>query len=186
MPDKVIVKHYSPTLAGIKTGSLFTVFNKERRIILSEIRHLNRMLSWKGIRVVPVKFSGRYTLIYIYRPSMLERDLSEPEARSILEEKGYTGINSDYCLAELIRNLEKYDDFPHEIGLFLGYPPEDVKGFMDSPNGGYKLSGCWKVYGNREQAEQKFRDFKKCTESYEKAVDMGVPLLNLTVAASTV
>ena len=32
----------------------------------------------------------------------------------------------------------KIDEFPHDIGLFLGYPPEDVLGFIT--NKAYTLS----------------------------------------------
>ena len=46
--------------------------------------------------------------------------------------------------------------FPHEIGVILGYPLEDVKGYME--NGGQKclLNGYWKVYNNPEEAKRKF------------------------------
>jgi hypothetical protein len=42
------------------------------------------------------------------------------------------------------------DDFPHEIGFFLGYPIKDVFGFMglcDLPLVG---NGPWKMYGKLE------------------------------------
>lgn len=51
-------------------------------------------------------------------------------------------------------------DFPHEIGLFLGYPLEDVQGFIENRAEGYKCVGCWKVYGDEEYAKQEFRAIK--------------------------
>ena len=50
----------------------------------------------------------------------------------------------EQCLARLIERLKDADEFPHEIGLFLGYPPEDVEGFIQEPNG-QKYTGIWKV-----------------------------------------
>lgn len=52
--------------------------------------------------------------------------------------------------------------FPHEIGLFLGYPPEDVEGFRLHRGRDYKLCGCWKVYSDVEGARQCFRRYARC------------------------
>lgn len=38
----------------------------------------------------------------------------------------------------------------NEVGLFLGYPPEDVRCFMNDSRRGVKCTGCWKAYGDEE------------------------------------
>ena len=48
------------------------------------------------------------------------------------------------------------------MGLFLGYPPEDVEGFRLHRGRDYKLSGCWKVYSDVERARQCFRRYELC------------------------
>jgi hypothetical protein len=55
------------------------------------------------------------------------------------------------------------DDFPHEIGIFLNYPLEDVKGFITSPNSGVKCVGYWKVYEDEEAKKKTFELYDKCT-----------------------
>ena len=53
--------------------------------------------------------------------------------------------------------------FPHELGLLLGYPAEDVRGFMGI---GYKkclYTGYWKVY---EKAEERSHCFQNTTERW--------------------
>ena len=57
-------------------------------------------------------------------------------------------------------------EFPHEVGLFLSYPPEDVKGFIDHRTNNFKCAGLWKVYGDEEKARSLFAKYKKCTEIY--------------------
>jgi hypothetical protein len=52
--------------------------------------------------------------------------------------------------------------FPHEVGFFLGYPPEDVIGFMENNGKGCKLCGTWKVYGDVEKARACFREYSLC------------------------
>ena len=56
-------------------------------------------------------------------------------------------------------------DFPHEVGLFLGYPVWDVKGFIEHKGQQYKLCGYWKVYDDVPGALCKFEEYdwiKKC------------------------
>ena len=55
-------------------------------------------------------------------------------------------------MGTLIRRLQDEAEFPHEIGLFLSYPPEDVQGFIDHHARDFKLSGLWKVYGDEAYA----------------------------------
>jgi hypothetical protein len=129
--------------------------------------------------------TGDYTLIYIYRPDFLEKDLKDPVAVSILKEKGYDIEHPAACLAKLIRHIKNDEGFPHEIGLFLGYPPEDVKGFMKNPNKGVKCVGFWKVYSDRDSAEKTFRKYRKCTEVYRREYIRGRSLEQLTIRTDT-
>ena len=82
----------------------------------------------------------------------------------------------------MIRRLQGGEDFPHEIGLFLSYPPEDVQGFIENRAQNYKEIGVWKVYGDEEKARKTFAKYKKCTESYCRAFHAGKKLEQLAVA----
>ena len=73
------------------------------------------------------------------------------------------------------------DVFPHEVGLFLGYPPGDVRSFMKDTRHGVKCTGCWKAYGNEEEARKTFAKFRKCTDVYRRELSRGRSLLQLTV-----
>ena len=173
MGDQMLIRLCSPTLAGLKTGNLFTVDCTDRCKFNSEVREFNSRLSCKGIRMIPVKYSKGHALIYLYRPSHLKRDFADEQVCSILKEKGYSYKNSDLCVAELARHLAGDSSFPHEIGLFLGYPASDVLGFMRDPEDGVKYTGFWKVYGDIESALKTFDRYKKCTEIYSRAADRG-------------
>ena len=50
--------------------------------------------------------------------------------------------------------LQSSLEFPHEIGIFLGYPPADVDGFMHRKED-CRISGLWKVYDDIREAEQR-------------------------------
>lgn len=175
-----LVEYCAPTLAGIKTGNLFTIQNSAKDIN-AEMRELNKILTRRGLRLIPVRSTNKSTLVYLYRPDCLRRDLKSPEAMEILEEKGYPCENSDCCIVRLVEHLKHDENFPHEIGLFLGYPPSDVKGFIKNPRKGVKCIGCWKVYGNECEARKTFEKYDRCRDTYRREAKQGKPLEALIV-----
>ena len=95
---------------------------------------------------------------------------------------GYPCESCGKCLAALTRKLRSGEGFPHEIGLFLSYPPEDVKGFIENHAANYKLSGLWKVYGDEKKAKELFAKYKKCTDIYCERYEAGCGIAELAVA----
>lgn len=182
MSEELMVRQCAPTLAGIKTGSLFPCPCDDRETLLCQVRSINRRLSPKGLCLLPLRFTEGSVLLYLYRPATLRRDLSDGMARGILTEAGYDGVSCGRCVAMLIRRLRQGGDFPHEIGLFLSYPPEDVKGFVENHACHYKCAGLWKVYGDEVRAQRLFDRFKRCTDTYYRLWQAGATIEQLAVA----
>lgn len=176
-----VIKYCAPTLAGLKTGSMFSV-KADGRAVLCEIKKLNGIFAKKGLRLIPMRMTEKHTLLYLFRPGRLSADLRTKEAMEILSAKGYDCEKTGLCLAQLIKHLKEDSSFPHEIGLFLGYPPEDVRCFMNDCCEGVKCTGCWKVYGDREEALKTFERFRRCTNLYMEKAYGGKSLEELTVA----
>lgn len=182
MSEELIVRYCSPTLAGMKTGSLFTCSFIDKEEMINDLRNLNNRLKSKGLRVLPMRIKKDRALIYIYRPKQLKCDFSEKPVRLLLEKMGYSCDEPNRCITKLISKLRYESEFPHEIGLFLGYPPEDVKGFIENAAACSKCSGCWKVYGNKQEAEKLFEKYRKCTDVYCAQWKKGKSIERLTVA----
>ena len=181
MSEEMIVRHCSPTLAGLKTGSLFGYFFTDANEMRESIRSWNKILVNKGLRMIPLKFKDKRALIYIYRPLSLSKDLKNKTACKLLEERGYNLDKSEYCITHLMKRLNLQDEFPHEIGLFLGYPPEDVNGFIENKADNFKLVGTWKVYGDVTNAKKTFERYKKCTDIYSQKISEGRSIEKLIV-----
>lgn len=164
MSEELVVRQCAPTLAGIKTGSLFSCPCDSPEELRQEVRRINRLLAGKGLCLLPLRFDGSRALLYLYRPSRLRQDLEDTEAVRLLEESGYPCHSAGQCVACLIRRLRESEEFPHEIGLFLSYPPEDVRGFIENKACRFKCAGLWKVYGDEERAKELFRQYKRCTD----------------------
>ena len=182
MSEDLLIRHCSPTLAGIKTGNLFSCACLDREELTKELRRLNRKLVPKGIRILPLRVRKGRALIYAYRPNALERDLADHRARALLMEYGYVPENPNGCVVRLIRRLRSEGEFPHEIGLFLSYPPEDVLGFICNRASNSKCVGCWKVYGDEQAARNIFEKYEKCSKIYSRQWQQGKSIEQLTVA----
>ena len=179
---RLIVQHCSPTLVGLKTANMFTFALDSQEELRCELCAINRRLSGKGLRVIPLRYRCGKALIYVYRPERLKCDLQSSEACGVLESCGYScGECAGRQLSQLISRLRTSDEFPHEIGLFLGYPPEDVIGFIERRP--CVLSGLWKAYGDPDEAQRRFDRLRHCTEVWCKCWPEGVPLERLTVAS---
>ena len=178
MSEELIVRHCAPTLANLKTGSLFVCPITDRPSFFSSLRSLNELLVPKGLRALPLRIREYSALVYLYRPSRLKKDLENPAAVKILQDHGYSCYGK--CLPKLIERVRASEEFPHEISLFLGYPPEDVQGFLDHRP--CKCSGCWKVYGDENKAKKTFDLYKKCERVYCQQLARGIDIKRLTVA----
>lgn len=177
MLDKMLVDYCAPTLAGMKTGSLFA--KELDGGLFCELFRADRKLAPMGLRVTALGVRGTRALVYAYRPAYLREDLRREGAAEILCARGYIAWDPDQCLWHLRERLAASRPFPHEIGLFLGYPPEDVRGFIEKKR--CKYTGLWKVYGDEEKAVELFTLYRRYTRSFRVLLAKGIPVERLAV-----
>ncbi|WP_242961102.1 DUF3793 family protein [Flavonifractor sp. An91] len=181
-----LVEHGAPTLAGLKPASLFRFQPQEGGDFAGEFLACRRALEGRGLVLTLLKGcrrTGAY-LVYLYRKEALAGLLDQPDHRAFLREMGYEPwTESRGCLRQLAARLCLEGEFPHEIGVFLGYPLSDVKGFIRHKGKNFTLCGCWKCYGDPREAQRQFRRFKECTNVYRRRFAAGATLRQLTVAA---
>ena len=126
MMEKLLIENCAPTLANLKTASLFTVLVENPAEWQAALARWRGILGGKGVSLEVLRDTGKTRLLYVYRESRLARDLSHGLARCILCGCGYAGFGVEEALDTLKSRIAREGDFPHEIGLFLGYPPEDA------------------------------------------------------------
>ena len=115
-------------------------------------------------------------LVYIYDRDLLDKTLSAADVRAFIARFGYDpSWSTDRCLDRLCERLTQ-SDFPHEIGVFLGYPLEDVKGFINNCGQHCKYCGMWKVYGDVESAKAMFECYDRCRYRLWRELENGKPL----------
>ena len=181
MLERAIIDHASPTLARLKLGNLFNHPMGEGFPV--EFAALRKQFRDKGVTMTILKVARGKALIYLYRAEELAKTLATVGVRRLLETCGYRCFDVDGALDTLRTRLHSLDAFPHEIGVFLGYPLEDVLGFIENGGRNCLSCGCWKVYSNECAALQAFRRYEKCKSVYQRLFASGCPLSRLTVAA---
>ena len=135
-----------------------------------------------GVRLAWLASRGEGCMLLAWRPSQVEGLLSSEENRAFLAQAGLpcAGTEGDALVAALISRLRSYysgrADFPHEVGLILGYPVEDVRGFMADGGRGAKAVGRWRCYGDVRAARARFeelgREELRCKRLYSEGVPM--------------
>ncbi len=181
MPEKLIAELCSPTLTAVKCASLINCEYETKQKLNDDILHMDKRLSKKGIHMMVLSYPGKnHALIYMFRPKLLQEALDVPDTRELMKEMGYSDHRIGCCLNVLRNKFVSSHQFPHEIGCFLGYPSEDVIGFMKNEKCVYH--GMWKVYGNVEEAKKKFALYEHVTQRCTALFQSGMPLEEIAVA----
>ena len=159
--------HAAPLLVGLRPASLLSFRRDRFDDFEGLLASYKACFSCKGIEVFRVAEGEAYTLLLFYRAACLRRHLEQAEVRDLLQAYGYPCDEGlDVCLAHLRLRMQLQKSFPHEIGLFLSYPPEDVKGFIEHHAADFKYAGLWKVYGDAQRARDLFAKYRRCSEIY--------------------
>lgn len=122
-----------------------------------------------------LKRCEKSALVYVVRLTLLQRDLNKSGVGEFLSEYGYACVDAAYCVSRLKMRLNCGDGFPHEIGIFLGYPLGDVTGFIKNAGQNSLCSGCWKVYCNECEAMKTFQNTsiaEKCITNCGRAAEV--------------
>lgn len=179
----VLAFHCAPALAGIKPANLVACTLVSFPSLEREVCHLNQALNAQGICFRPVHCSGERILLLVYRKRVLENHLSQLHVRAYLRRAGYPEGGMESLLLHLQERLAEGKAFPHEMGIFLGYPPEDVEGFRRDGGRNCKLSGYWKVYGDVAGAKRMFERYTRCRNALFTRIANGKTIEELFGAA---
>lgn len=174
--EYIIAYHCAPALVGIKPSNLVSCQKNKGFDVHSEIRRLNSELNSKDIYFEIIAECEKRVLLMVYRKKILQKTLNNSEIRSFLTSLGYPRKAESYELLNYLKKRLKNDDFPHEIGAFLGYPMHDIYGFILHKDKGCLLSGEWKVYKNPETAQKQFERFSACRKALLKKLVQGKTL----------
>ncbi|MBC8536302.1 DUF3793 family protein [Feifania hominis] len=182
--EQLLVQHCAPTLLGAKAASLISLSRSVFECPCTLARQLHERFAPSGLCFTVLGGCARRVLLYVYRPALLQKALSCRRAQRILGACGYPLRGElEALLTHLRRRIGADGGFPHEIGLFLDYPPGDVEAFIQTGGAGCKLCGYWKVYTDVEAARRRFARFDDCRARLRHMLAAGQTLSALLEAA---
>ena len=153
-----IANQCAPVLAGVKPSNMLVLENKHIRDVVRVLEGTG--LSWRCL------YAGEEKNIWLlYRKEAMEETVLGKEQMLFLREWGYEEDTLERMLMKFSQRFRQYRKdknlpFPHEMGVFLGYPMADVKGFIKYEGKNYLYCGYWKVYENVEERKELFRTYE--------------------------
>ncbi|WP_193708361.1 DUF3793 family protein [Alkalibaculum sporogenes] len=148
----------APTLRGKKPSSILTLKKQRKNVYYIWNRYKEEICSELGLDYYELVKRQDSVSVLFYRKESLELHLSDAKNKNYLENIGYEkNISFDNKLRLLRR---RYSNIcPHEMGIFLGIPAEDVCGFVKHQGKNCILCRYWKVYNNPIEAQKLFDNF---------------------------
>ena len=183
--EAVLVRQCAPTLAGMKPGSIFCFKHFSLEASRQKVCQWNARLMPLGltVQILLERPDSGSAIVFVYRHDRLEQMLSDDAYQSFLAEAGYERTNLDGLLGQLAYRLRTQPEFPHEIGVFLGYPLRDVIGFIENHGRNFTCCGFWKSYGDPAEMQECFACYRRCIQTYVAMFEQGIPIERLAVPA---
>jgi len=157
-------------LAGVKPANLISISNRPqlcgRNLYqLWQLHHGEITTRLADLNIMVLQTKEKAMLLLCYNKVQLERHLAHAGIRTLLHKSGYdAGASTDALLEKLCRRIKENDAFPHEIGLFIGYPAKDVAAFMGLVKLPFACQCLWKIYGNPAQSLGLAELFRCCRQ----------------------
>ncbi|MBC2576243.1 DUF3793 family protein [Peptostreptococcus canis] len=177
--ESVLANFCSPVLMNEKISNLVSIHKKDIPNIHSLIKYYNYLFKKYDLVMTSVCECSRRVLVFVYKKSLLSEHLRDKNVAEILNKYGYKNIDTLEGYINLLRSRIGHNDFPHEIGIFLGYPIQDVKGFINNRGKNYKYCGYWKVYENIKQAKKIFRQYDRLRNVVTDKLKSGESIENI-------
>ena len=172
--ERVLALHCSPALFGIKSSNLINCNLKDYPNLEEDILNLNNEFKDKiGFNILSKE--NDHILLLVYKIKKLQETIFDSKNHQYLINNGYP---NNYNLDDYLNCLKRrviINNFPHEIGVFLGYDLNDI---IDFSKGNKKPIhvGYWSVYSNIEEKIKLFNKFTKCREVVTNLVMQGKAL----------
>lgn len=151
----------APVMMGYKSAITFSSGIRGKRKI-SKIKTLG-VISKLGLQGMVLRETPTCHIVLAYSPYALEELLIETKKRKLLEQLGYP-LHSIYALLGYLRKRYTICHCPAELGIFLGFPVEDVRDYMGGSHKKCLLCGYWQVYNNVEEAKRIFKTYDEAKE----------------------
>lgn len=171
-----IVMQCAPVIAGLKISNLLIVGNHNREHVKTIMKKTG--LCWKELLNL-----NNQTTFLVYQPQKLKEYLMQQNVQDLMKKLGYQSCTQKALVENVQKRYREYmvcrGAFPHEMGLLLGYPAEDVYGFIENDGKNFLFSGYWKVYENMSAKKKLFMKFEQARETMLQLMSCGISIIDV-------
>lgn len=166
----------APLITGLKVSNLLIIPKGNEEVV-------KRILNRTEISFYRLIQTRTKTTFLLFRRNELEEFLSDENVKNVFIRAGYKSLQIGKILRTFSLRYEAYiqgdKSFPHEMGLLLGYPVEDVVGFVENNGKNFLYSGYWKVYENQKDKVKLFDKFKVAEETLIHLLSNGLSMSDI-------
>lgn len=173
----------APLIGGLKVSNLLIIPPGVEN-------YLKSILMQTGISYFRLFPMEDRTVYLVFRRYQLDAYLRQETVQQILLKEGY----QRFCLGNILSTFQKRyqnymegkEEFPHEMGVLLGYPVEDVKGFIKNEGKNFLYSGYWKVYDNMPEKVRLFQQFDWVKATLIQILSEGISMRDIIQKAQAI
>ena len=171
-----LVVQCAPLLAGLKISNLLIISAENQEAF-------ENLMNDRDLSVYFLTRLNGKVVYLLFRYEELEALMTDSNISSFFRREGYSDLSIYAVLRKFKKRYERHTlsggEFPHEMGLILGYPIEDVVGFIENEGNNCLYTGYWKVYNRLEEKKRIFISYEKATERIVKMISRGVPVRDI-------
>lgn len=159
--EYLLTYNLATVIAKVKPASTLTLKNDEQKTLVLWNKFGGEVVKKLGLEYFILRNREEIITIMVYDKSTLWQYVNDDKNKKFLNNIDYSNLtNLDEYLSVLLKRFNKYN-CPHELGLFLGIPLDDVMDFMECSD--KKCLGCgyWKVFNNYSEALRIFESYDK-------------------------
>lgn len=173
---KYLMSKLAPVLVKLKPSGLLRLCNCEKS---GRDNHYDLWKAQKnditgrlGISFKELKGTSKGKQVLFYNPEILFDTITRPANLAYLEKFDYFSCNTVEDYLEVLKTrfcaagAGNSSSFPHEIGIFLGYPLKDVRGFIEKGSLPLAKVGSWQVFGKPEESLRLMNMYKIAEEVF--------------------
>jgi hypothetical protein len=156
----------APIIRGLKAGALIRIPNR-CRLVWNQCQ--KALCDASSLEALKISTRRGIDLLFLYDRKAVATALQNPGAKALLTSLHYEETEDPERALEHLQGRFSMEDCPHEVGIFLGYPPEDVQAFIDNAGKNCLCCRYWKVYHDAQTAQETFH---KIDAAVSDAIDL--------------
>ena len=159
----------APTMQCLKPSTLLCFPRCGRNLRSLWEEYQTQTTQELGLDYFEVCSSINHCSVIFFRYDTLAETLQADKSTAFLRESGYHGpATIEAVLAYLRQKMGRC--YPHEIGLLLGIPAEDIRGFIANQGARCLLCGYWKVYHDPQHAGAIFKAYDNAKKAVMRRI----------------